>query len=46
MSPEAVMAPAANSSAATMEMIAETPAVLMAESDAAAEMAVASPKSS
>lgn len=37
--------PAANSSAATMEMIAETPGVLMAESEAA-EFAAAAPKAS
>lgn len=47
MSAEAVATAAANlptSSAATMEMISETPVAVMAESDAGAELAAALPK--
>jgi hypothetical protein len=43
MNPETVLA-AAGSSAATMEMIAETPGLLMAESDAAGELVASAPK--
>jgi CxxC-x17-CxxC domain-containing protein len=48
MHPDAAMtaAPPAGSSAATMEMIAETPNVLMAESEPVAELVAASPKAS
>ena len=46
MNPETVMAPAAGSAAATMEMIAETPGMMMAESDAAGELVASSPKAS
>ncbi len=42
----AAMSSAAMSSAATMEMIAETPGMLMAESDAGAERAAAAAKAS
>ncbi|MGA8939647.1 MAG: zinc-ribbon domain containing protein [Acidobacteriaceae bacterium] len=45
ISEESLAAPAANSPAATMEMIAETPGVLMAESEAV-EFAAAAPKAS
>ena len=40
------MTPAAGSSAATMEMIAETPGMLMVESDAVAELAASGSKTS
>jgi hypothetical protein len=43
MNPETVLA-AAGSSAATMDMIAETPGLLMAESDAAGELVASAPK--
>ncbi len=46
MNPETVSAPAAKSAAATMEMIAETPGMLLAESDAAAELVASSTKGS
>ncbi len=46
MSAEAMMAPAVTSSAATMEMIADTPGMLMAESDAAAELVASAPTAS
>jgi hypothetical protein len=45
MNPETVLA-AAGSAAATMEMIAETPGMLIAESDASAELVSSSPKAS
>jgi hypothetical protein len=45
MNPEAVLA-AAGSAAATMEMIAETPGMMIAESDASAELVSSSPKAS
>jgi CxxC-x17-CxxC domain-containing protein len=46
MNAEAAMSAPAGSSAATMEMIAETPGMLMAESDAVAELAASSAKGS
>jgi CxxC-x17-CxxC domain-containing protein len=46
MNPETVSAPAAGSAAATMEMIAETPGMMMAESDAGAELMASGPKAS
>jgi hypothetical protein len=46
MNAEAAMAVPVGSSAATMEMIAETPGMLMAESDAVAELVASAPKAS
>jgi CxxC-x17-CxxC domain-containing protein len=46
LNPETVSSSLAGSPAATMEMIAETPAMMMAESDAVAEFAASSPKGS
>ena len=46
MNPETVSASLAGSAAATMEMIAETPGMMMAESDASAEFVASSTKAS